>query len=107
MSVVLVQLPKALQEKLGEEATKELLDLINASGKAVRESVLETGADRFEKRLVEVKTELEKEIAAVKTELVKEIANVRADLTWKMFLFWAGQVGITLGSLTLFYQMLK
>lgn len=82
------------------------MELTNACGKAMRESALETGTDRFEKRLAEVKTELEKEIAAVKTDLVKEIANVRADLTWKMFLFWAGQAGITLGALTLFYQLL-
>lgn len=40
MSVVLIQLPKALYEKPGEEATKELVELINTSVKASKENVL-------------------------------------------------------------------
>lgn len=95
MSVVLIQLPKALYEKLGEEATKELVELINTSVKASKENVLEISTDRFERRLRETQAELEKKMAEMETRL-----------TWRMFLFWAGQVGITLGALTLFYQIL-
>lgn len=103
MSVVLIQPPKALLEKLGEEATQELVELINTSAKTSRETILETSTDRFERRLTETKAELEKGMA----NLEKKLAEMEARLTWRIFLFWASQVGIMLAALTLFYQMLS
>lgn len=77
----IILMPENLRSKLGEEATKELASLINDSTEAVKKQVLDTAMDRFERRLVEVKTDLEKQIADVKADLLK----------W-MFAFWVGQV---------------
>lgn len=58
-------------------------------------STLEIGTERFDRRLRETQA-----------ELGKKMAEMESRLTWRMFLFWAGQVGITLGALTLFCQIL-
>jgi F0F1-type ATP synthase membrane subunit b/b' len=97
-------IPEALRERLGEQATRELVGLINQAAKSLRENVGETAAERIERRLAETKTELEKQIVNAKADLEKQIVNVKADLEkqvanvktdlikW-MFVFWVGQAG--------------
>jgi hypothetical protein len=50
---------------------------------------------------------LEQRIAETKSDLEKQIANVRADMIKWMFIFWAGQVAVTVGLFSLFYNLLK
>ena len=53
--------------------------------------------------LNDVKTALTADIVNTRSDLIAEISNVRAemskiksDLTWRMFIFWLGQVAATL-----------
>jgi len=114
MAMGVILMPENLRSKLGDEAAKELVILINDSIEAVKKQVLETATDRFENRVVETKTDLEKQIAEVKadllkqiaevktdllkqiaevkTDLLKQIAEVKADLLKWMFAFWVGQI---------------
>lgn len=75
--------PKVLREKLGDDATQELVELINkVAGKEV---------------LWEETKEIRAEIASTKLSLSKEIANTRADLIKWMFIFWVSQLAATTG----------
>ncbi|MGC8938735.1 MAG: LA_3696 family protein, partial [Thermodesulfovibrio sp.] len=54
------------------------------------------------------------DIAELRAEVKQDIANlevkierVRADLIKWMFIFWAGQVGVLVAILTLFFRVLK
>ena len=86
MGVIL--LPENLRAKLGDEAARELVTLINDTSDSIKKQVLDTSADRFERRLYEVKGDLQKEIANTKAELIK----------W-MFIFWHGQIAVIAGIL--------
>jgi len=84
LSIILM--PEALRIKLGDQAAKELVDLINNTNKSVKEGVLETASDRFERRLSEFKGEVKADISSAKADLIK----------W-MFVFWLGQIGVVAG----------
>lgn len=91
MAVVLV--PEILREKLGAEAAKELIDLINASARAAKESMTELMVERFERRVAETEGRLE-----------KRMADLESRLTWKIFGFWVGQVVVMVGLLEVFFR---
>ena len=91
MSDMLLLLPEALRARLGDQAAKELVDLINESNRTVKESIIITTGDRYERRLVEVKGDLEKQIAETRTDVIK----------W-MFIFWVGQIAVMFGFLSYF-----
>ena len=84
MSIVL--LPEGLRLKLGEQAAKELVELVNISNESLKNSILETASDRFERRLSEFKGEVKAEISQVKADIIK----------W-MFVFWIGQIAVITG----------
>lgn len=77
MSVLL--LPETLRQRLGEDGARDLVELVNASLASAKEVWNETAVERLERRLAETKAEL---------------------IRW-MFVFWVGQVGITVALLTL------
>lgn len=81
--VEIVYVPENLREKLGEQGTKELVDLLNRAARGVRESTGELAVERLERRL-----------AGAKSEIVKEIAAAESRLVWKMLAFWLGQAGL-------------
>ena len=91
VSDMLLLLPEALRARLGDQAAKELVDLINESNRTVKESIIITTGDRYERRLVEVKGDLEKQIAETRTDVIK----------W-MFIFWVGQIAVMFGFLSYF-----
>jgi len=97
--VGVIMLPENLRTKLGEDAARELVVLINDSSESVKKQVLDTSVDRYERRLVEVKGDLEKEITSTKADLGKEIANTKAELIKWMFIFWLGQIAVVVGVL--------
>jgi len=82
----IILMPENLRKVLGDEASKELIDLMATTNKSIKESVLETAADRFEKRLAEFMGEVRIQISEVKADLIK----------W-MFVFWIGQVAVITG----------
>ncbi|BCV24050.1 MAG TPA: hypothetical protein GXX50_02530 [Firmicutes bacterium] len=72
-------LPETLRQRLGEDGARDLVELVNASLASAKEVWNETAVERLERRLAETKAEL---------------------IRW-MFVFWVGQVGITVALLTL------
>ncbi|MGB9847340.1 MAG: LA_3696 family protein [Desulfotomaculales bacterium] len=85
MAEILIVIPEILRQKLGNEGAEELINLINRATKGSKENTIEVAAERFERRLAETK----------------------ADLVKWMFVFWAGQVVVMVGLLSLFYNLLK
>ena len=110
----------ALRERLGDPGTSALLDLLQLTGRAWRDEVLETAVDRLERRLgeelgklrlemaglrqdmtqgdaalrhemVEDRAALRQEMAAGFSALREDIAHARADLMKWSFMFWIGQ----------------
>jgi len=98
MSEILI-IPETLRAKLGDDGAKDLVELINQSYKNLKDNFNETASGRLEQRLAETKADLGKQINEVK----EQIANVRADVIKWMFVFWAGQVALTIA----LYNMLK
>lgn len=86
MSIVLM--PEALRTSLGEQAARELVELFNNNNNSVKDNILETAGDRFERRLSEFKGEVKADIATVKSDLIK----------W-MFIFWISQIAVITGIL--------
>jgi|GEM_PF-6530621 hypothetical protein len=79
-------LSENLRAKLGEEAARELVTLINDTFESVKNQILDTPTDRFDRRLFEVKGDLEKGIANTKAELIK----------W-MLILWVSQIAVIMG----------
>ncbi|KUK40539.1 MAG: hypothetical protein XD69_1411 [Clostridia bacterium 62_21] len=78
---VILHVPEALRQKLGEDGTKELIALIEQAARGLRENIGETAAERIERRIAETKAEIKADMANLKAELIK----------W-MFVFWLGQM---------------
>ena len=93
----------ALSERLGQEATDGLLELVQSTRTEWREHVLSIATERFERRLtqeisalrVDFTRELHQGLAAVR----QEIATVRVELIRWSFVFWAGQIAVMIGVL--------
>ncbi|MBF0488407.1 MAG: hypothetical protein HQK98_09625 [Nitrospirae bacterium] len=84
MSVIAI--PKPLREKLGEEATDALIEVLN----------------KVEPDTARIKAELTNELAT-KADLAIEIAKVnerisetKSEIIKWMFLFWIGQIALTI-----------
>lgn len=93
----IVLMPESLRNALGEQASKDLINLFDQTTKATKEKVLETTADRIERHLTDFKAEVKVEIAGVKAE----VSNVKADLIKWIFVFWIGQIAVLSGIVTL------
>ncbi|SFH33467.1 hypothetical protein SAMN05660649_04780 [Desulfotomaculum arcticum] len=70
MNMSLVFFPEALRQKLGDDASKSLIEVINQATKDLKESTLEIVIEKIERRLADTKTEI---------------------IKW-MFIFWVGQL---------------
>jgi glycine cleavage system protein P-like pyridoxal-binding family len=79
----ILYVPETLRIKLGEDGTKELINLINQAARSIKENISETAAERIERR-----------IAETKTEIIKEISAAESRLFWKVLAFLAGQTGL-------------
>jgi hypothetical protein len=86
----------ALRERLGEQGTVGLLELVDSSGREWKEDVLTSASERFERRLTEeisgLRLEMSNGFAALRIELREGLANVRVDLIKWSFVFWIGQL---------------
>jgi hypothetical protein len=115
------QVPVALQERLGVDATSGLLQLFDRAHREGRADVIAACTDRFERRLVEeisgarvqiaqVDASLRRDMAEMGASIRQDIARLGADIRQEMtsirqdlasgrvellkwcFLFWVGQV---------------
>ncbi|MBI4649282.1 MAG: hypothetical protein HY738_22465 [Bacteroidia bacterium] len=102
MEIILV--PRPLREKLGEEASDNLVELINKANGVVKQDTISLCSDKFERRLIEETTKLDKriteEIQGLRVEMYRlHTVNIR----W-MFIFWIGQIGAILAILFAFFK---
>ena len=82
----ILTVPRILREKLGEDETESLIELLNKSNSKQKDDVLSFVVDKFERRLSEESSKLQ-----------VELSKTRADIIKWMFIFWVGQIGVLLG----------
>jgi hypothetical protein len=115
IKIPIISIPKPLREKLGEEGSDGLVQVLNEQGNEIRDSVIDIAESRFEKKLTdEISNLWELMIRSdhnFKEELQGSINSTREDMyklhsgTVKcMFIFWIGQVGALLGILFAFFK---
>ncbi len=92
MSSVVV-LPEALFKNTNKEEQKELADFFDKIVKSSSEAAIITVEEKFERRLAEEISKLDKKISETKADIIK----------W-MFIFWAGQIGVLIAVLDLFFK---
>ena len=92
MSSVVV-LPDALLKNTNKEEQKELADFFDKIVKSSSEAAIITVEEKFERRLAEEISKLDKKISETKADIIK----------W-MFIFWAGQIGVLIAVLDLFFK---
>lgn len=112
-----VQVPVALEARLGESGTAALADLLDAGHRVCVENVMAQCTERFERRLVEEASKLRVEMAQLGgelrgemqvgfTALRQEMAAGRFELLKWAFVFWVGQLVSVLGIVALLLRTL-
>ena len=93
----------ALRERLGHDATEELLDVVQSGQRDWTEQVLSVATERFERRLTQemaaLRVEFMRELHAGLAAVRQEIATVRVELIRWSFVFWLGQIAAMIGVL--------
>jgi hypothetical protein len=83
--MAIISIPKPLREKLGEEGTDALVQVLNENEKELRSSLIDFAEQRFEKHLTEeiagVRVDLAEAEKRFEKRLIEEISSVRLDLT--------------------------
>ena len=75
-----ITVPRPLREKLGEEASDALVNLLNEVSQSTRDEVVEIVSERFEARLREEFARLRAEIAELAAKLRQEMAESTSSL---------------------------
>jgi len=129
----IISIPKALREKLGDNASESLVEMLNHYSRENRESIIELATRKYENRLTheladlkaDIKSELvvlREEMNQLKTEMTHMDHSIRSDLgtdisalrvemhknnataiKW-MFVFWIGQIAALIGILFAFFS---
>lgn len=92
-----ISIPKPLRDKLGEEATEALTEVIRAIDLDARKDALAISEERFERRLTEEIGKVNKEIGKVRVEMHEGMGRLRAEIIKWMFIFWMGQIAVPSG----------
>lgn len=93
----IIVLPKTLQEKLGEDASNDLVGLLDKLTERQKETFLEAAADRIEQKVSAEINRLDSKIAEEIAKLRVDIEKLKADLVKWMFVFWASQFAAVVG----------
>ncbi len=121
-----ITIPKALRDKLGDEAAESFAVLLKEVEHEGRKDALVLAEEKFERRLSEeaaslkvniseakaeletklskLETKFETRISEVKTELETKISEVKAEIIKWMFIFWAGQIIVLTTILQIFFR---
>ena len=90
------RVPASVREKLGDEATFGLIELLDSEQKDWSDRVLTTAADKFERRLTQEVSLLRQDFNQTLSDglgaIRAELANARVEMLRWSFLFWVGQV---------------
>ena len=76
--------PAALRMRLGHDATEGLVEILELSQKEVRDALIATCTERFERRLIEEGSGLRMHVAQVGANLRGEMAQLGSDLRGEM-----------------------
>ena len=80
----ILKVPKPLRDILGEDGSEGLVEMLEQQQNQTKDATIETAADRFERRLTEVGSELNSRITAVEARLdnriTEESAKLRVDI---------------------------
>jgi hypothetical protein len=82
-----------LSHRLGHEATVGLLELLDRERVEWSDHVLNIGAERFERRLIE-------EVSNLRVDVIRELHASRAELSKWSLLFWISQFAAMIGVLS-------
>jgi hypothetical protein len=97
------QVPKALVERLGSDATQGLVSLLEPTQAVWSDEVLTTVVDRFEHRLAieasAIRVDISRDLSALRIDVARDISGLRVELLKWSFLFWVGQVATMAGLL--------
>ncbi|HVQ14151.1 MAG TPA: hypothetical protein VMS40_11190 [Vicinamibacterales bacterium] len=97
------QVPKALVERLGSDATQGLVSLLESRQAEWSDEVLTTVVDRFEHRLAvdlsAVRVDVSRELSALRVDVARDLSALRVELLKWSFLLWVGQVATMAGLL--------
>ena len=129
----IISIPKQLREKLGDEASESLVEMLNHYSLDNRESIIESATQRYETRLTHEVSQLKANFSDLREEMIISRTEIKEDLTrteqsirddlggristlreemyrnnannikW-MFVFWIGQIGAILGILFAFFS---
>jgi hypothetical protein len=123
------RVPAALEDRLGQEATAGLVELLTDARKEWTAEVIGMVGDRFERRLTDETSEVRVEMAALRSDLRQEMGALRSDLRQEMtegfaslrqaladqrfdilkwaFLFWVGQFFAVAGLVAVLIRFLR
>jgi hypothetical protein len=97
------QVPRALVERLGSDATQGLVSLLASTQAEWSDEVVTTAVDRFEHRLAiemsAMRVDVSRELSALRVDVARDISALRVELLKWSFLFWIGQVATMAGLL--------
>lgn len=97
------RVPAALRNRLSDDGTFGLIELLDAERKDWSDHVLTVAADRFERRLTEeisgLRVEFREALNNGLTGVRQELATIRVEMLKWSFLFWVGQVAAMAGLL--------
>ena len=101
--------PAPLYERLGDQATIGLLDVLASSKDEWSATVLVAASDRFERRLAEelgrLRVDMTQAMTGLDRGLRQEMATTRVEwLKWS-FVFWAGQLASVGGLMALLLRL--
>lgn len=95
MNGMVILTPESLRVKLGEEALRDLVELLNTSSKKAKEEAVEAVSKALETKDIETKANLEKLVIETKAELreliletQKKISDTKAEILKWMFGSW-------------------
>ncbi len=78
--MLVITIPKALRDKLGEDASEGLIHLVNEATGDARDNIILMAEEKFEKRLTEETAKLDKRITDETAKLDKRITEETAKL---------------------------
>ncbi len=109
--MALTTVPTKLREKLGDEASQALVELINEATRVQHTETIALVEETFERRLVEslsqLETRLDKRITDEVAKLSIQIAESKADLMKWMVISIVGQTFVILGVLAAFLSIAR